>query len=285
LAKLSNFAENFSLSHQGQLFCLQQRELSETDTLYFEMSKMKNKSYRLHLEFDNMPANAGKAAVFADEYLSTILPVNIFGETQYNFDVNLANASANANRFKLLLRPLVDFAQINIEEKNGTTYINWHVNDEISAAYYDVERSDDGVNYTSMGLQKTAGNHSYTVQIQGAKQAVNWYRVKCTGKFGEVLYSAGKMLVSSHIASGVTVIPNPVTNQSFGMMMRNMAKGQYQLLLQRVDGVVLHQQSLFFDGNAQYLPIRVNHTLPQGIYTIKLLLQSRNVSVIKIVVK
>jgi len=96
-------------------------------------------------------------------------------------------------------------------QKNGVANI-WETSTEINTAYYNVQRSADGVNFEIVGTvrAKGAGSYSYTdlTPIPSPKERdILYYRLEVVDKNGSVTYSDIKEISISN--SPFSIFPNP----------------------------------------------------------------------------
>ena len=99
----------------------------------------------------------------------------------------------------------------------GQTLLQWQTSQEVNTDHFDVERSIDGSGFTAIGVIPAIVNganiYSYT-DVQ-PKEGTNYYRLKMVDKDGSYTYSNVVSVVFTAGNGGLTVYPNPVTNNSF----------------------------------------------------------------------
>ncbi len=105
------------------------------------------------------------------------------------------------------------------KENDGQTLLQWKVVDEINTATYQVQRSLDGKNFTTIATLYSAGNgnNSYSYKDEGAiiTDVPNiYYRILSTDRDGEnELSSIVITSVSARNMQLISVFPNPVKNR------------------------------------------------------------------------
>jgi hypothetical protein len=97
--------------------------------------------------------------------------------------------------------------------KNGQANIQWKVQ-ENNVATYEVQKSNDGINYHLIGtvLSKGNGENSYAFTEAQALNGKAYYRIKQTDKDGHLSYSKTMLLNATDNYANVTVYPNPTAN-------------------------------------------------------------------------
>ena len=102
--------------------------------------------------------------------------------------------------------------------KNNTTYLNWVTENQVNFSYYDIERSEDGTNFSSIGLQAATGNSSSKENYQHnddlssfSASSTFYYRLKMIDTDGQFKYS-NVILIRKDVKgmTDIVIIPNPV---------------------------------------------------------------------------
>lgn len=110
----------------------------------------------------------------------------------------------------------VDFLNITAAQKGGAVAINWSTASENSNSYFDVEKSIDGSNFTTINSVKGAGNSS-TRKNYGSYDAkpvagYNYYRIRQVDFDGKFKFSDVVKVKISFDKTGVSVLTNPFVN-------------------------------------------------------------------------
>ena len=148
-------------------------------------------------------------------------------------------------------------------EKGNTALLQWGTSSEQNTDHFDVETSEDGTNWKSIGTVKAAGtsntakNYSY-VQYSPAT-GNNFYRIAIVDADGSYNYTAVQQLSFSQ-ASGLmlTYYPNPVRDRVTVTTGAATVKSAQVL---SIDGKVLQQVAGFHSGESIDLS-----QYPAGIY-------------------
>ena len=132
------------------------------------------------------------------------ITVNSFSEFWFN------NGGINANQ------PLpLNLLSFDAIKQNKTSLLNWKSTNEVDLQKYIIERSNDGINFISIGEKaalNTAGTHTYSFVDAAPLPANNFYRLKCIDKNGQVKYSLIRKVNFSLAVEDISVYPNPVVN-------------------------------------------------------------------------
>ncbi|MFT3936261.1 MAG: DUF1501 domain-containing protein [Chitinophagaceae bacterium] len=101
--------------------------------------------------------------------------------------------------------------------KNAKVALQWTVDKESNIDLYEVQRSEDGLSFTSIGFVtalNVSSKHEYDYTDSNLQQSYYYYRIKIKEKTGTIKYSSVLLLKDSQAVNGVRVkvIPNPIDN-------------------------------------------------------------------------
>lgn len=284
--KATNFGDNFGLLVNGLPYVVEARQpVSENDTIFFNMRKIKLQPYRLEFiaeHFDN-----SLAGFFEDQYLQLSTPLNMAGTTSVDFSVTSDLASAAPDRFRIVfknLRPLpVTFTSITAVKNNNGNVVEWKVENEINIAAYEIERSTDGINFSKVGAA-SAGSTGYNWFDAYPVSGDNFYRVKSIGTRGAASYSRIVKVGGVKGRTGYTVYPNPSTDGSFGLQMSNLSAGLYTVKITNGNGQLIWKQSVSHPGGTSTSIINPASQLGSGNYQLEVIDITGKSTVIKVMV-
>ena len=124
----------------------------------------------------------------------------------------------------------VRFTSFTATEKQHKVDLKWSVENEASANYYVIERSEDGSNYSSVTTVKANKNasgvntYSYNDDISGLSGNKFYYRIKQYDLDGSSYLTQTLLVRVSNTVNGLTIYPNPVKSNLFITM--NSSKDQ-----------------------------------------------------------
>lgn len=273
--KMQNFGENFSVRTKGKIFAVDARKpLALNDTVFYNTSGMLSATYRLRFAPFNL-RTTDLEGVLIDKFLGTKTRISLADTTYAIITFTADPVSKAADRFYLIFRrqegPLPNrFLSIAAYKNadNLTNHTEWKMADEQGISYYDLERSNDGINFTvfKQNIPATgAGTYSRT-DVQPLK-GVNFYRVKAYNLSGVEYYSG---IAKIGEAGTIAVYPNPVRDgDKINVSFNDMAAGMYKLLLTNKAGQVIFKQDVNIIGN-QNAALRVSGKLSPGTYQIQI---------------
>ncbi|MGB4883402.1 MAG: hypothetical protein WBP01_00070 [Ferruginibacter sp.] len=278
--KINNGSDNFGIKDKQshQLIIDTRPEVSNNDTIHYNMNLLRYQNYRFKFYAENFFGNV--QAWLLDNFLQTEAPLNTSGDTSlYNFSINSNPASKAADRFKVVfkLAVVVPVRFVNVTASrnvNSTITIKWHIANEENIEKYEVERSASSTGFAKV-YEATATNSSNYLQIDAAPLPLNnYYRIKAIGLNGETTYSNIVKILPEKSYSAISVYPNPVANKTLGIYFNNVQPGPYLLQLIQEDGKMLQQANIEVNTALQSFSMPLDKSLPQGYYMVRLLLHN-----------
>jgi uncharacterized protein (DUF1501 family) len=166
--------------------------------------------------------------------------------------------------------------------------LQWEVDQESGIDGYDIQRSEDGVNFEKIGTTSainTSIRHTYTFTDAALTKTAYYYRIKILEQSAAVKFSP-VILLKTNQATGITgikVAPNPVTD-SFNILFENKLSGLLTITITDLNGKeILKQQKEVHDVYTQ--PVSLKDKKPaSGIYIVKVYTKSTETST-KIVIR
>ncbi len=133
--------------------------------------------------------------------------------TLFNFELN--GPTSNWVGSDVVLP--VSLVNFSASRKDGVNLLQWSTASEYNSSYYEVQRSQDGSKFTSIGKVSAAGNSSVSKNYQYADYGsslspVSYYRLRMVDIDGSSKYSS-IVFIKNNAASLTTVYPNPARSQ------------------------------------------------------------------------
>lgn len=150
------------------------------------------------------------------------------------------------------------------------TRLTWVTLHEQNGLYFEVEKSIDGRQFTSIGkvmaTGNSAANRSYSYNDSRLINA-SFYRLKIVDVDGHFTYS-NMLHVEPQQKQTVSVYPNPVRS-TFNLQL-NKPKDTYQLIIYSSTGQVMFSQSIKHVGGYAVQTVQLPQPLPPGYYRLQL---------------
>ena len=154
----------------------------------------------------------------------------------YNIEVNFAT-----NSFKVSNPLPVKLTSFNAALFNKTIKASWQTATELSNAYFTVQHSTDGNNFTSIGTVKAIGTGANKYQFTDVQPTTgnNYYRLQMVDKNGTVSYSKVVSVQFAGSSNKVTLYPTLVRDGVVNVRVNEATAGKATIKVIDLNGRVL----------------------------------------------
>jgi hypothetical protein len=154
------------------------------------------------------------------------------------------------------------------------TKINWSNLTEFNVINYVIERSVNGINFTTIntvGATKNNNNQAdYEVLDSFPVNGNNFYRIRCNEIGGKFLYSNTMKANIKKDYVAFNIYPNPVSSNQFFYQASSLPKGVYTLDLINMEGKKLFSRMINHPGGAFSKSIQLPVNANSGLYILHL---------------
>ncbi len=164
------------------------------------------------------------------------------------------------------------FANVKAYEKNGGVQVDWSNMTEKDVASYDVERSGNGTDFSSISQQLPTSNQNdkadYSAFDANPVQGTSYYRIKAQETTGKIVYSK---ILSVNIGSSnqsLRLYPNPVKGNQITISMTNIKRGQYTLRVINTAGQDIFRQVINNQTSSLTQTLDLPATIKAGVYNL-----------------
>jgi len=221
--------EYSSLNYEGVQFT-DSINVSKADSIHLDIWTPNCTSIGINL-INSALVTGGKAIQVADTvtltkagWNSINLPVSAFKGVELNqIDQVMFTGVAPATGGVIYLQNIyfwgsellaVNIANLNALKNGNTAVVSWETLSEKNSKGFEIERSNDGTNWTSLQFVNGKGNtvsvNNYSVVDNTPSKGINYYRLAETDLTGKITYSAVVSVDFSNAALGFSFYPNPV---------------------------------------------------------------------------
>lgn len=185
-----------------------------------------------------------------------------------------ANASAAWANLGAAGAPLpVNFANVKAYSKGTGVQLDWSNMTETDVLNYVVERSSNGVDFTTvanvMAKQNDGGKADYSF-YDATPAAVNYYRIQSLEGNNSKKYSVIVKVDTKATKADVVLYPNPVTGNTLSLQATALDKGQYTVRVMSANGQQVFAKSMTHAGGAVTSSIELPSTVKPGMYTLQI---------------
>ncbi len=157
--------------------------------------------------------------------------------------------------------------ELFLKSEDERIVINWKTITEVNTNYFEVQRSNDGRDFTTIGSEPAAGYSNapknYSKYDQLSTSGTYYYRIKLVDRDGRFSYSEVKSTMYEMNGKEITAGPNPFNSQ---LVIRN-AKDVRSLDVLDMSGKLILRNTYM---NRSQIVLECNH-LPAGVYTIRMI--------------
>ena len=150
---------------------------------------------------------------------------------------------------------------------NNRTQLKWSVGTEDNVNRYEVERSQNGVDFTKVTEVKANGSASYQTTDNNPQVGDNYYRLVIVDNDGSrSQYGALAIVkVASLAAQNIQIYPNPVKGNEVKVSLGNVAAGAYSYKVVSAQGSVVQQGTLNYNGSLAVINLSA---VANGVYVL-----------------
>ena len=278
--KLTNTGENLSIKSLNRLLAVERRQSpTAADTLFLSLTGVRILTYRFELETSNMN-NAGLQGFLEDTYMNSRLPIDMNGTTYSDFSITNTPGSYNPNRFRIVFADVnagalpVTFTKVKATANGNAINVEWQVENELNIKNYTVEKSIDGIHFTTLKVTDATGNGgssaNYLVVDNNPVEGYNYYRIRSNGQDGKMNVTQVVKAFMGSLKHDIVVNPNPITNGNITLQFLNMPAGNYNIrLLNKLGQVIMKKQISRMDGNNTET-LHWNFNVTHGLYQLEI---------------
>lgn len=173
----------------------------------------------------------------------------------------------------------VSITNFKAYQKNNGVQIEWSALSETNVDRYEVEKSINGINFTSRGAIKAINNSSianYTTLDSSPAQGKNFYRVKTIDKNGRITYTAIATVIIGGDKTSISIYPNPVQHKLISVQFSNIPQGRYQLILYNSLGMHVFKTTIEHAGGSSTQSFLLPLNAKAGAYVLKIFNETLN---------
>lgn len=230
----------------------------------------------------SMPTTAGQPGYMAGDWVQYTLGFVIAPNTYKKLEVSIRGNSATSSNLAIddicVLVPATGLLPIKLSEfkgtyANGISQLAWSTQQENNSNYFEIERSNDAVNFSPIGKVFAAGfsskQLSYHFNDIKVNSGENFYRLRMVDKDSKYELSNTIMLSASIRGLLITgIYPNPFSEKiSITISSENTAVANIRLLDNT--GKLLVQQTATVHKGANTISINNLEALAKGFYLLE----------------
>ncbi len=283
--KIAGAAEGLAIVEDASLLSISTRKFPvDNDTMKLSITKLTKSQYTLQIFARQLNTHAPLPWLY-DAYLNTLEPLSVIDTNYINFTIIATDAtSKNADRFKIVFKMPstlpVTFTGINATRKNKDIEVQWNVAGELNILKYELQKSADGVRFTTFATVAAKGNNnssqSYTLLDNTTFYGSNYYQVKSLQVDGKQLLSKVVMIKMDNYVPSIKVYPNPTNENQINFQIIDLKKGIYKAILFNSNGQQISEMTIDYKGGSGSYKLPFSRPLAKGMYYLNIKCDGEN---------
>ena len=167
-----------------------------------------------------------------------------------------------ANALPLILH------KFSVTQKSSVNLVKWTTELESNIEYFEVERSNNGINFISINRQEArnvAGSSNYSYSDADFSSGYNYYRLKIVEHGSVIRYSVVVRTVSEDENLNLKIVPNPVVH-NFSVMYKSLVDDRVTIKIRDITGRVIHTLNENVNRGQNVIYLQNLPTWPAGVY-------------------
>ncbi len=159
-------------------------------------------------------------------------------------------------------------SNFKLAQQSGVVELSWIASDETSIDRYEIERSSNADQFTSIGSLKAKSTNNGTYRFIDASPLnnMNYYRIKSINRNGNRTFTQVLSLSTTKTSSEVTVSPNPARASQVQVQMNNMSEGVYTLNVYSTSGARVYSKVIAHKEGSSAASLSLPASVQNGIY-------------------
>lgn len=169
----------------------------------------------------------------------------------------------------------VSLVSFNANKVNSDITLSWKTATEINNSHFVIERSTNGVEFSSIGQTAGRGNsnvvNSYSFTDLNTPNVNLYYRLQQVDFNANKSYSAIVLVrTTKNLQPTLSIFPNPVQHHKANINTSNIANGRYTLSVKSVDGKNILYSVENIIANNQAFQLQLPESIQSGVYLLQI---------------
>ncbi len=172
------------------------------------------------------------------------------------------------------------FISFSVNENDNKALLNWTSASKINNDYFDIEKSENGTDFFSIGKVKKSNinsqNADYSFVDENVQSPITYYRLKQVDTDGKFTYSTIINLKKQNSKkNSMSIFPNPVQDK-INIKLQSNSNSASLLKIINEFGHVVYLQNIKIIKGPNVIIIPKPTTLQKGVYTIQISMAKEN---------
>lgn len=149
--------------------------------------------------------------------------------------------------------------------------LKWVVESEKNGSHFAIQKSYDGKIFETIATVKIASTSSYTYTDNNIAEKTLYYRLEAVDIDGKSNFTNIIMLkTNGNSLQEVSIYPNPITNYTLNLNIKNLPLEKYNIELKAVNGVIVFRKLIDLTSINIAMTLDLPRHLSKGIYVLHL---------------
>jgi Secretion system C-terminal sorting domain len=162
------------------------------------------------------------------------------------------------------------FGAISGYRKLSGAEVEWKVYNEENVSHYEVERSANGIQFSSIGRVSSLNQNretKYSFFDASPLAGISFYRIKSIDYEGKFIYSViVRISPDDNASNDISIYPNPVKGEYLSIQLDNFQKGSYVVRIIGINGQQVFNQQFLHNGGSMTQVIVLPPAIKAGMY-------------------
>jgi len=205
--------------------------------------------------------NYTNLSLYQGDGINNFKPIpSVIDTTKFTSTITWNNKNGKFMIAKNYVSLPVRFINVQANKVPGFVAISWSTGNEGNMQSYEIQRSSDGINFSSIS-SVTAENNltgSYKFNDNNYLNGVAYYRIKGIANNGKIIYSSIVKVNSTKLETAINVFPNPVQNRTFNVSLNDLPADTYTIQVSNSIGQVLYNKQIVYTGGNNITTVQSN---------------------------
>jgi hypothetical protein len=164
----------------------------------------------------------------------------------------------------------VVFGNIKAFEQGSDIIVHWEVITELNAAKYNIQRSNNGNSFSTIGYVAAANLSLYSFADHQPLTGNNYYRLQSVDFDNSAKLSRVVKINTTKGKPGIGIFPNPATGHQFILQFSNVEKGVYYFDLFNNSGQKIYAGVINHAGGSSASTIQLPTSITSGLFQLRI---------------
>jgi Glycosyl Hydrolase Family 88 len=164
----------------------------------------------------------------------------------------------------------VSFSSFTAKEYTAKTTLSWQMGDESDVDHYEIQKSTNGNDFTTIGTVLNNGTGTYNFDDNTVESKTVYYRINAVYKNASAHYSMTLSVKKNNRAQSFEISPNPVKGGDMNFVASNLKPGNYNIRIVSTAGYTVYTTTVTINQEIAGQHLQLPGTIAKGVYYVRL---------------